>query len=277
MYNFISQYYDMLFPHVEYIKWKCFARPIIQKSRAIQAFKERKETPLVVDAGCGSGALAEILATYYDVIGIDISPDMLDQAMKKYPEADNITWVCQDITKMNIGRKAAAIFATTDTLNHITNQNKLFAFFKRAYESLESGGFLFFDVVTANFFKNNYSKKNECSFEDFEWGSFFWTCNFSERTGRVVYDITGFEKVSESKNTNNADENPGELYLRTDEQINERIWKTDTLREGLTKAGFTSFTVYDNLTSPFVLERYMPWLINTLDDYDRLYFICEKP
>ena len=269
MYNFIAHYYDTLFPFEEYVEWKCFARPIIQKSRAIQAFKERKEKPIVVDAGCGSGALASILHTYYDVIGIDISPDMLDQALKNYPEKD-ITWICQDITKMNIGRKAAAIFATTDTLNHITNQNKLYAFFKRAYDSLESGGFLFFDVVTGEFFKNNYSR-GECSFEDFEWGSFFWTCQYTERTGKVVYDITAFEKIEGDT------ENSNELYRRTDEQINERVWKTDVLREGLTRAGFTSFTIYDNLRHPFEMERFMPWLINTLDDYHRLYFICEKP
>ena len=64
MYNFISHYYDMLFPYDVYVEWKCMTRPIIQKSRAIQCFKERKEKPLVVDAGCGSGAMASLLAVW---------------------------------------------------------------------------------------------------------------------------------------------------------------------------------------------------------------------
>ena len=266
MYNFISQYYDTLFPEITYVEWKCFARPIIQKSRAVQAFKARKEKPLVIDAGCGSGVLASLLATYYDVIGIDISEDMLCEAVNNYPEIDNITWVCQDISEMKIGRSAAAVFATTDTLNHITNQNKLFAFFKRAYDALESGGFLFFDVVTGHFFTQNYSRQ-ECSFEDFDWGSFFWTCNYSEKTGKVVYDITAFEKC----------DGPGELYRRTDEQVVERVWPLDTIKDGLTRAGFTNFTVYDNLRYPLESMRMLPWLYTTLEDFDRLYFICEKP
>lgn len=263
MYNFISNYYDMLFPHDVYVEWKCFARPIIQKSRAIQAFKERKEKTLVVDAGCGSGELAAILATYYDVIGIDISSDMLAQAVEKHPE-NNITWVCQDISKMEIGSSAAAIFATTDTLNHITNKNKLFAFFKRAYDTLESGGFLFFDVVMPSFFKNNYSR-GECSFEDFDWGSFFWTCEFLERSGKVTYNITAFERCNDKE----------ELYKRYDEEVSERIWSTSVLREGLTKAGFFNFTIYDDLRHPFEFAYLYPG--KALDDYDRLYFICEKP
>lgn len=269
MYNFISNYYDTLFPFDVYVEWKCFARPVIQKSRGIQPFKERKERPLIVDAGCGSGAMASLLATYYDVIGIDISPDMLAQAVNTYTD-ENITWVCQDIAKMEIGRKAAAIFATTDTLNHITNKNKLFAFFKRAYESLESGGFLFFDVVMPKFFERNYAR-GECSFEDFEWGSFFWTCDFSKKTGKVSYQLTAFEKV-EGKTAGGGKE---ELYRRYDEEISERIWSVNVLREGLTKAGFLNFTVYDNLRHPFEFAYLYPE--KTLDDYERLYFICEKP
>ena len=45
MYNFISNYYDMLFPYAVYEEWKSFAKPIIQKSKAVQVFKERKEKP----------------------------------------------------------------------------------------------------------------------------------------------------------------------------------------------------------------------------------------
>ena len=267
MYNFISHYYDMLFPYDVYVEWKCMTRPIIQKSRAIQFFKERKEKPLVVDAGCGSGAMASLLAVYYDVIGIDISSDMLAEAVNTYPE-ENITWVCQDISKMEIGRKAAAIYATTDTLNHITNKNKLFAFFKRAYESLESGGFLFFDVVMPAFFKKNYSR-GECSFEDFDWGSFFWTCDFSPKTGKVLYQITAFEKCQAKPGSKE------ELYRRHDEEISERIWSTSVLREGLIKAGFMNFSVYDNMRHPFEFAFLYPE--KTLDDYERLYFVCEKP
>ena len=86
MYRFLSHYYEMLFPYRQYVAWKDFARPMLRRSRAVRSFKDRGERPLVIDAGCGTGALADLLATYYDVIGIDISEEMLDQALKNYPD-----------------------------------------------------------------------------------------------------------------------------------------------------------------------------------------------
>ena len=203
MYRFLSHYYEMLFPYRQYVAWKDFARPMLRRSRAVRSFKDRGERPLVIDAGCGTGALADLLATYYDVIGIDISEEMLDQALKNYPDR-GILWVRQDIAKMETGRPAAAIFATTDTLNHITVQNQLYAFFRRAYRTLESGGYLFFDVVTEEFFRCFYGD-GQCSFEDFEWGSFFWRCEYHQNTQKAVYDITYFEKCEDR-----------ELYQRTE-------------------------------------------------------------
>lgn len=77
-----------------------------KKAGRYRSLKIAVKNPLVVDAGCGTGALADILATYYDVIGIDISEEMLDQALKNYPDK-GILWVCQDISKMEVGRPAA--------------------------------------------------------------------------------------------------------------------------------------------------------------------------
>lgn len=98
MYRFLSHYYEMLFPYRQYVAWKDFARPMLRRSRAVRSFKDRGERPLVIDAGCGTGALADLLATYYDVIGIDISEEMLDQALKNYPDR-GILWVRRILQK----------------------------------------------------------------------------------------------------------------------------------------------------------------------------------
>ncbi len=262
MYRFLSHYYETLFPYRQYVVWKDFARPVIQKSRAVRTLKERGEKPLVVDAGCGTGALAEILAAYYEVIGIDISEEMLDQALKNYPDK-GILWVCQDISKMEIGRPAAAVFATTDTLNHMITVNKLNAFFKRAYRTLESGGYLFFDVVTEAFFKFFY-EDGSCSFEDFEWGSFFWRCKYRPNTQKAVYDVTCFEKC----------EGEDALYRRTDEQVTERVWPRTVILEGLEKAGFRNVRLYPDLL--YGSQGGSPHDAS-FDQEKRLYFVCEKP
>lgn len=261
MYRFLSHYYEMLFPYRQYVAWKDFARPMLRRSRAVRSFKDRGERPLVIDAGCGTGALADLLTTYYDVIGIDISEEMLDQALKNYPDR-GILWVRQDIAKMETGRPAAAIFATTDTLNHITVQNQLYAFFRRAYRTLESGGYLFFDVVTEEFFRCFYGD-GQCSFEDFEWGSFFWRCEYHQNTQKAVYDITYFEKCEDR-----------ELYQRTDERITERVWPESVLRDGLEQAGFRRIRIFPELLHAGEDDAAAP---PCSQGWERLYFVCEKP
>ena len=261
MYDILAKFYQRLTPRNHCIKWKRFARPIIQKSRAARIFKERKERPLCVDAGCGTGELADMLAAYYDVIGIDISPEMLDQASRNYPDR-NIMWVQQDISKMNIGKKkAAAIFATTDSLNHILLESKLNAFLKRAYDSLESGGYLFFDVITEQLV--DFYRNGQCAFEDFDWGSFFWTCNYDLNTGKLTYDVSCFEKC----------ENEDDIYIRTDDRITERIWSENMLFECLDKAGFKNVQVYGDISCPDPSCANAGMLRKCSE---RLYYVCEK-
>jgi SAM-dependent methyltransferase len=56
----------------------------------------------VLDAGCGTGRVAiELARRGIEVVGVDLDPDLLDQARAKAPELE---WVLADLADLDLGR-----------------------------------------------------------------------------------------------------------------------------------------------------------------------------
>ena len=67
------------------------------------------ENSLVIDLGCGNGALTKKLSEICGgVIGIDSSEEMLKTAKKSYP---NLTFIREDALNFNLEKKADAVFS----------------------------------------------------------------------------------------------------------------------------------------------------------------------
>jgi SAM-dependent methyltransferase len=102
---------------------------------------------LVVDLGCGSGILAaQLVAAGYDVLGVDLSPDMLALARASAPEA---TFVASSLHEVDIP-PCAAITAIGEPLTYATDGARdvvLRALFGRCAAALPKGGLLLFDVI----------------------------------------------------------------------------------------------------------------------------------
>lgn len=63
----------------------------------------------IVDFGCGTGDLASQIASYgAEVIGVDISPEMVERAQSKYPE---ITFQCTDGMNWRSEQTVDAVFS----------------------------------------------------------------------------------------------------------------------------------------------------------------------
>ena len=76
-YTSFAQVYDMFMDNVDYPAWSKYL---------IQLLKEYQvEDGLVLDLGCGTGNMTELLAKEgYDMIGVDNSEDMLEIASEKF-------------------------------------------------------------------------------------------------------------------------------------------------------------------------------------------------
>ena len=77
---------------------------------------------LIADLGCGTGSFClEIAGRGYDMIGIDISAEMLSCAKHKAVDASaGILFLNQDITSFELHGTVGAITSLMDSINYIT-------------------------------------------------------------------------------------------------------------------------------------------------------------
>jgi len=103
---------------------------------------------LVVDAGCGSGVWARVLTEHgYDVLGIDISADMIRLACKQAPGA---TFRARSFLSAPLP-PCDAVTAIGECVNYAFDRSSgshaLARFFGRVYRALRPGGVFIFDIV----------------------------------------------------------------------------------------------------------------------------------
>ena len=90
-YGRFACYYDKLTENVDYGKIAARCHELIKRYSS--------EHEVVLDLACGTGSLSEALARLdYDVVGVDLSDQMLEEAMdKRYESGLNIQYLMQDI------------------------------------------------------------------------------------------------------------------------------------------------------------------------------------
>lgn len=100
----------------------------------------------VLDLACGTGNVSEELAARgYDVVGIDISPDMIEVAKTK---GGGVEYHVQDMAELNLGRSFDLAVSLFDSLNYVTDLAQLAAAIRRVGDHLVDGGYFIFDVNT---------------------------------------------------------------------------------------------------------------------------------
>lgn len=113
-YEAFAQFYDMLNEDADYDALFCAVKQKLASHGILDG--------IVADLGCGTGELTLRLAqTGYDMIAVDLSPEMLSIAREKAYEADQagILWLNQDLTQLDLYGTVRAAVCTFDTLNHI--------------------------------------------------------------------------------------------------------------------------------------------------------------
>ncbi len=265
MYDNWALCYDTLMEDYDYTALLQFVQGRFCSSAAVRQVFARKGAPLILDLGCGSGRLTTLLAqSGYDMIGLDLSEEMLEAAKLRAEQcglaADRILWICQDICKMDLFGTVAGMVCTTDVLNHLTTKKALNQFFKNAYTFLDDGGVLIFDALTQRHFLE--AAQARVFFEDFEWGSCFWTCRYHTKSGICTYDISYFKCMSMSVQSENGISSaaPAQhpepcVYERFDDTVRERLWDTETLCAAAAEAGFAACDVYGNLQLRGISKR----------------------
>lgn len=99
----------------------------------------------LLELGVGSGRVAVPLAQAgHDVVGIDTSPSMLEQARRRLQEAGklegSIELLAGDMTAFDLGRRFAMVFVAANTFQHLLTTEAQLACLRRARAHLQPDG-----------------------------------------------------------------------------------------------------------------------------------------
>ena len=183
-YTSFASVYDIFMDNVPYEEWGEYLRGLLKENGA--------ESGLVVDLGCGTGAMTEILAGYgYDMIGVDNSEDMLELAMdKKIASGYDILYLLQDMREFERYGTVRAAVSVCDSMNYITEPEELTEVFRLVNNYLDPGGVFIFDFNTDYKYREILGEQTIA--EDRGDCSFIWDNCYYEEERINEYDLTLF-------------------------------------------------------------------------------------
>ncbi|MFO1518402.1 MAG: class I SAM-dependent methyltransferase [bacterium] len=109
----------------------------------------------VLELACGTGRIMIPLCLMgTEVIGLDLSLPMLEQAMKKSESLRlSIEWAHQDAADFRLPSRFDRIFMATNALQHLVELPHLQSFFSSIHRHLNPNGLFIFDVFNPNLSK----------------------------------------------------------------------------------------------------------------------------
>ena len=108
----------------------------------------------ILDLACGTGILAAILAENgHHILGIDISPQMIEIARNKSTGLPDTAFQVQDMTKFRVDDTFDLITCIFDSINYVLDPSALSSMFYRVYSALNKTGFFLFDSNTHREYK----------------------------------------------------------------------------------------------------------------------------
>lgn len=234
-YTSFASVYDTFMDNVPYSEWAQYIRGLLLESGT--------EDGIVLDLGCGTGSLTELLAGYgYDMIGVDNSEDMLELAMeKRLKSGHDILYLLQDMREFELYGTVRAVVSVCDSLNYITDPEDLVQVFRLVNNYLDPGGVFIFD------FNTDYKYRKilgDCTIaEDRGTCSFIWDNYYYENEQINEYDLTLFIQEKNPDETQ-SDQMP-QLYRKYKETHYQRGYTLKEIQVLLEKAGLVFEAAYD--------------------------------
>ena len=225
-YGVFSEFYDALTANVSY--------DTVSQVLSSLLTRYGKGRGLLLDLACGTGSVSVRLAKKgYEVIGVDLSPEMLSEAQNKaYSAGQNILFLCQDMTALDLYGTVDAAVCTLDGLCHLPDEESVQAALRKVSLFMNPGGVFLFDVNSV--YKHRAVLGNNTFVYDTDDVYCVWQNTLLSDGVTVQMDLDFFEPVSDAGD-----------YVRQSERFTERAYPRETLEAMLKKAGFTVLDVFD--------------------------------
>ena len=238
-YTSFASVYDTFMDNVPYEEWGGYIHSLLCRYGV--------KDGLVLDLGCGTGTMTEILAGYgYDMIGVDNSGDMLELAMeKRLASGHDILYLLQDMREFELYGTVRAVVSVCDSVNYITEPEELAEVFRLVNNYLDPGGIFLFDFNTQYKYRE---VMGDCTIaEDRGDCSFIWDNCYYEEEKINEYDLTLFIREGSDDN--------GALYRKYRETHFQRGYTLEEIRELLSSAGLVFQAAYDMDTGEAAWEK----------------------
>ncbi len=246
-YQDFAYVYDELMDDTPYGKWCSFIVDAIERygiSKPVRDAEDALESErnLVVDLGCGTGTLTELLYERgYDMIGVDNSPAMLNVAMdKKGRHGSEILYLLQDMRELDLYSTVGTMVSVCDSVNYLLEEEELQKLFASVKKYLYPGGIFLFDFNTE--YKYREVIGDATIAENREDCSFIWENFYDRKTGINEYDLTVFVRRE------------GELFRRFTETHLQRGYRVEQMRRLVLDAGLSMVEMLDADTGQAVTE-----------------------
>lgn len=210
---------------------------------------------ILLDMACGTGTLSKMFAKKgFDVVGVDASEEMLSKAQeKKLEENFDALFLCQKMEELDLFGTIDAAVCTLDSLNHVTEKEKIREIFRRVALFMNDGGVFLFDVNTL--FKHREVLGNNAFVFDTENVFCAWQNTLLEDGEITQIDLDIFE----------SDEEEDDVYVRYSEEFFERGYELNFLKKTLEQFRFEVVGIYDDMTKEPIKEN-----------SERAVFVCKK-
>lgn len=247
-YGDFARVYDTFMDETPYEEWCEFLDKLIKEYGISKPEREegpegseevllQSERNLVLDLGCGTGTLTEMMAAKgYDMVGIDNAREMLSIAMEKRDAAGSQTlYLLQDMREFELYSTVGTVISVCDSVNYLLEEEDLLQTFRLVNNYLYPGGIFIFDFNTV--YKYEQVIGDTTIAESREDCSFIWD-NFYDPDEQInEYDLTLFVQEGEDEN--------GPLFRRFQENHFQRGYTLEQMTELVEQAGMKVELVLD--------------------------------
>lgn len=243
-YKGFAYVYDKLMGDVDYKAWVNYVEQIINNNT--------NKVNKILELACGTGNITIPLAKKgYNIVGVDISEDMLMIAKNKSMENNlNIFFIHQNMVDLELDKKFDCVLIMCDGVNYITDKDDLLKLFKKVYNILEDKGMFIFDISSAYKIKNILG--NNTFGEDLDDVCYLWQNYFDEESQILEMDLTIFIKE-------------GKCYRKEEEFHTQRAYDVGEVIKLLNKINFKCIKTYDE----FNFDSHK-------DDSERIFFVAKR-
>ena len=226
-YDSFSRFYDSLTDNVEYKKRADYFCRLLSMCGV--------DGGILLDLGCGTGSMSiEMAHKGFDVIGVDLSIGMLNEARSKvFESGEQILLLNQSMDDLDLYGTVDCAVCVLDGINHLSGEEQVRASFEKVSLFMNPGGAFAFDVNTL-YKHRNILADNVYVYETDDVYC-VWQNSFNEADSSVDITLDFFEEEDGA-------------YYRSEENFTEKAYELAEISAWLEQAGFEVIGIYDDMT-----------------------------